>query len=209
MKKYLVFLIPFIINCAGAGGSFQTPTVSNGSLPSSSPTPTLCSCNSVSNTDSNPEAITHFTSGTLRNDYTGYVGGVFYLAHHNLIVTSLGRMMFSGNSGTHTLAIYSAATGLIVPGSIVLVNMSGATSGQYVYVKLSSGVVLFEDNTYFVVSNEIVSGDKWSDANDNVSITSSFVNVSRGYGNGDLHSWINAGNIGTMYGPVNIKYQLQ
>src|SRR4051812_29758988 len=48
------------------------------------------------------------TSGSTRNDTTGEVGFQFTVQGGNIVVTSLGRWVLSGNSGTHLLVLRSA-----------------------------------------------------------------------------------------------------
>ena len=59
--------------------------------------------------------VTSEVLGTLRNNYTGWVGMSITVNGSPLTITALGRMFAPGNSGTHTLKIVNAATARMLP----------------------------------------------------------------------------------------------
>ncbi len=67
---------------------------------------------------------TGLTLGTLRNNYTGFTGMKFTVGATALKVTTLGRIIVSGNSQTHTVKLVRA-DGTDLPGGAVTVNTVG------------------------------------------------------------------------------------
>src|SRR4029077_11052517 len=111
------------------------------------------------------------TLGSLRNDFSGWVGGQITVGSADLTVTDLGRIVVAGNSGTHTVKLVDAATGLDVSGGSVSVSMAGGTPGQFQYATLSSPVTLLANHSYYLVSQEISGGDTWYEYNTTASTT--------------------------------------
>jgi Pectate lyase superfamily protein len=120
------------------------------------------SSNTTNSGDGN--AVTQATLTTrLRNDYTGFVGLNFVTGASPLSIQALGRMAVAGNSATHTLKLVNAQTGADVPGAAVVVNMTGAPAGQFLYGSLSSAITLAANTSYYLVSQETTGGDQWFD----------------------------------------------
>ena len=144
------------------------------------------------------------TLGTLRNNYSGWVGMSITVSAAPVTVTALGRMFAPNNNGTHTLKIVNAATGADVTGGSVSLVMSGAV-GSFVYANLTSPVVLNPNATYYVLSQESLGGDEWYDYN--TTATTSWVASLTGavYGPGAPYTTL-AGSAGHMYVPVDFKY---
>ena len=137
---------------------------------------------------------------TLRNNFAGRVGFKFTVGGANISVTHLGRMMISGNSGTHTLVIYDwTAAGDI--GS-VSVNMSGGTVGQFVYGALGSPVTLVAGQSYSIESTEASGGDQWYDGGVAVNYDTSIGTINSGV----FSDTSTSGAAGTMFGPVSFKF---
>lgn len=149
--------------------------------------------------------VTGQALGTVRNNYTGYVGMKIGVGGIPVTVTALGRIFVSGNSGTHLVKLVNAANGSDVPGGSVALGMSGGTAGQFKYATLSSPVILAAGGTYYVVSQETVGGDAWHDFNTTVTTTSAAAELSAVYGSGG-GTWIPLGAAGQTYGPVDFKY---
>ena len=74
--------------------------------------------------------VTGKVLGTLRNNYTGYVGMKVAVGASPVTVTALGRIFASGNSGTHVVKLINAADGSEVAGGSVSVAMSGGRSSR-------------------------------------------------------------------------------
>ena len=149
--------------------------------------------------------ITAITTGTLRNDYQGWVGMRFRTGTAPVTVTSLGRLVLSGNSRTHTVALLTAS-GAAIAGGSVTVATSGAPAGQIRYAALSTPVVLQPNTTYLLATQETASGDYWYDVNASVTTTPA-VAVEMGTFSADSRSWHYAGGPGRMYGVVGFRYK--
>ncbi|MBL9212134.1 MAG: S8 family serine peptidase, partial [Opitutaceae bacterium] len=63
--------------------------------------------------------VTSHVAGTIRNNYSGWVGMQLTIGASPVTVTELGRIMASGNSGTHTVKLVKVSDGLDVPGGSV------------------------------------------------------------------------------------------
>ena len=106
--------------------------------------------------------LTGQTLGTLRNNYTGFVGFQFTVGSTPVTVYAVGRIVAPGNTGTHTVKLVNA-NGTDVPGGSASVATSGGTAGQYKFANLASGVTLLANTTYYLVSQETAGGDQWYD----------------------------------------------
>lgn len=116
--------------------------------------------------------LTSSTPGTLRNDYSGSVGMTVAVGPNPLVVTSLGRLVAPGNSGTHTLKLVDAATGVDIPNAAVSINTAGATADSFVYAAFPNPITLAANASYYVLSQETSGGDKWYDHDTIVQTTS-------------------------------------
>jgi hypothetical protein len=101
--------------------------------------------------------------GTLRNDYSGYVGMKFTVGATPLAVSQLGRWVAATSSGTHIVKFVDA-TGTDVPNGSVSLSLAGAPAGQYAFAALASPVTLAANTTYFLMTQELAGGDRWYDA---------------------------------------------
>ena len=148
--------------------------------------------------------VTGKVLGTLRNDYTGWVGMSITVGGNPLTVAALGRIFASGNSGTHALKIVNAATGADVAGGSATVTMTGS-AGQFVYANLPSPIVLNANTGYYVLSQETAGGDRWYDYN--TTATAAPVASLNGavWGGGAPYTLV-AGSTGHMYIPVDFLY---
>ena len=106
--------------------------------------------------------LTGQTLGSLRNNYTGFVGFQFTVGSTPVTVYAVGRIVASGNTQTHTVKLVNA-NGTDVPGGSASVATSGGTVGQYKFGNLASGVTLLANTTYYLVSQETAGGDQWYD----------------------------------------------
>jgi len=149
--------------------------------------------------------VTNFVAGTLRNNYSGWVGMQVTVGASPVTVTELGRIMVSGNSGTHTVKLVKVSDGQDVPGGSVSIAMSGGTVGQFKYATLASPVVLAANTNYWLLSEETFGGDSWSDLNTTVTTTSVATVNTAAYGTGP-GAWFANGGGNQTYGPVNFKY---
>ncbi len=157
----------------------------------------------VNNTQGPTPFITGQTLGTLRNDFSGYVGMQFTVGNAPISLTSVGRIYVSGNSQLHTLKLVDAATGLDVSGGTVYLFMSGATPGSlYQYATLSAPVVLPAHTSYYLLSQEGY-GDQWYDLGPVRRTTVATVDAAV-YGSG--FGYVRSGAAEVSFGPVNFLY---
>ncbi len=136
--------------------------------------------------------VTSFASGTLRNDYNGWVGYEFTTGSFSLTITALGRLVQSGNTQSHELALIDASSGDTV--ATVTVDTSGATAGQIEYASLTTQVTLLPNHEYYLVSQETSGGDDWSDKNATFTDIGNNVAVADGPANGDSLSDVGSSN---------------
>ena len=80
------------------------------------------------------------TLGTIRNDYTGWVGFKFTVGFTPIQLSSIGRIDVAGNTGTHSVKLVDAE-GFDVPGASVSVVTTSGTTNQFHYSPLSSSVI--------------------------------------------------------------------
>lgn len=143
--------------------------------------------------------------GTVRNDFSGWVGMKLKPRGGPLVVTSLGRYNVQGSWRPHVLKLVDAVTGADVAGATVILDLSGKASGQYAYQPLASPVTLSQDRVYYLLSNEAVGGDSWYNADTSVT-PSGAVDIlagAWGFGSG---AWYEFGNTNHLYGPVNLTF---
>jgi hypothetical protein len=149
--------------------------------------------------------VTGFGLGTLRNDYSGWVGMRIVVGGNSLPVTQLGRIIAPGNTGAHTVKLVNASDGSDVPGGAVTIPTSGGTVGQFQYGTLSSPVTLVAGSTYWIVSQELFGGDTWYDYNTVITTTGAAAATGATYGRGSGDWWVFP-DPNRSYVPVDFKY---
>lgn len=102
-------------------------------------------------------AINGRSGGTLRTDFTGVVGFKFTAAK-DAQVTSLGRWVVAGNTGSHQVRLTNST---YVTLASVYVNTSGATANQFKYVDLTEPIQLRAGQVYYMYSSEVANTDSW------------------------------------------------
>ncbi len=91
--------------------------------------------NPPSNPTSNPPArggitfVTSQTFGTIRNNYSGFIGMQFRVGNNPITVSALGRIVAPGNTGSHLVKILDASTGIDVTGASATVATAGVAAG--------------------------------------------------------------------------------
>jgi len=164
----------------------------------------LCRWESMTNSSaaSKPWVTSIVPSTTFRNDYTGWVGMRILTGESPVWVTRLGRWVHSGNSGTHTVKLVSASTGVDVSGGSVSVNTSGASTNRFLYVDLASPIQLAANTAYYLVSLETHGADRWFHHDAQVSPGSGLTVTHAAYGSGGSY-WTSASS-NNCYGPVSL-----
>lgn len=109
------------------------------------------------------ELVTVMGAHELRNNFPGWVGGIVQIGEKDLSVTSLGRMIFKGNSAAHEIKLVDFLTETDVPGAIATVDTTQGTEGQFLYADLAEPVTLLAGQKYYILSNEVVDGDMWAE----------------------------------------------
>lgn len=150
--------------------------------------------------------ITGRVLGTSRSDFNGWIGMRFTVGSRPLSVTSLGRMVSSGNTGTHSLKIVLASTGQDVAGTTVSVDTTAGTSGKFLYGALTSPVTLASGATYYLVSQETSGGDSWYDVNTTITTSADGTGGPGVFGFGP-GAWYTYGATNHSYGPVDFTYK--
>lgn len=108
--------------------------------------------------------VTSVTAGgTLRTNFTGWVGFKFTVGAAPIAVAEVGRWVVAGNTGSHAVKLVRADTLLDVPGAMATVTTAGATAGQFAYATLPAAAVLEANTAYYVVSHEVAGTDQWYD----------------------------------------------
>lgn len=144
------------------------------------------------------------TLGTIRNNYSGWVGAKFTVGASPLSVTALGRIRVSDNSQSHRVKLVRASDGSDVTNGLVSIDMSSGTANEYKYASLPglSPVTLSANTDYYILSEELNGGDKWYDWNTSTIPTTQLGTINGGvYGNVAPWSSITASN--RMYVPVD------
>src|SRR4029077_138171 len=108
-------------------------------------------------------------------DFTGWVGMSITVGNAPLIVSSLGRMVATGNISTHTVKIVDAATGTDITGGVAAISTAGATVGTFVYGALLSPVTLNPSTTYYILSQETKNGENFYDSSTTAQTTNAAV----------------------------------
>ena len=92
--------------------------------------------------------------GSLRSDFSGWLGMQITVGASPITVTRLGRIYAGAPAGSHTLKIVQQSTAQDVPGASVTVSTAGRTPNEFVYGSLAAPVTLAANTTYYVVSQE-------------------------------------------------------
>ena len=111
-------------------------------------------------------------AGAARNNFSGFVGMEIMVGATPIIVTQLGRIVATTNSGIHEVKIVSPVT-TPVPGQpvagidVVSANVTTVAQvnqvnvGRFAWAPLPQPVTLQSNTIYFIVSSEIDGGDLW------------------------------------------------
>src|SRR6202044_1689683 len=149
--------------------------------------------------------VTSTSLGTLRNNFSGWVGMTFTVGNSPITVSGLGRMFAPGDTGSHTVEIVTASSSQAVTGGSVTISMAGGTAGSFVYANLPSTVTLNANTTYYILSQETSGGDQWYDINTTITTSAVALEIGAVWSqNGTTYSPI--GSAGQAYVPVDFLY---
>jgi RHS repeat-associated protein len=153
-----------------------------------------------------PLASVGTITSSLRNDFSGWVGFQFEVGSVPITVTSLGRWVVSGNSGTHAVKLVNA-DGTDVSNGGTTVRTAGMTTSQFAYAPLPAPVTLSAYTTYFLVSQESSGGDQWYDyANTPITITAAGGALAISAPNGSTTYTLASNGSGRTFGPLNLEF---
>ena len=151
------------------------------------------------------EFVDSFTPGTLRSNYTGWVGMKITVGVTALDVLSLGRAYIPNNAGTHNLKIVDEMTGADVPGSLQSVTMMPGAAGEIQYVPLPTPVTLTAGRSYFVLSSETNGGDQFYDFDTQIMTTGVALVTNAAFSDNSINFAV-IGAANNCFGPVSFTY---
>ena len=135
-----------------------------------------------------------------------WVGFQFTVGAVPMTVSSLGRWVVSGNSGSHTVQLFNA-DGTAISGGSVTLNTAGQLAGQFAYAPLANPVALAANTTYVLMSQETVNADQWYDYGDTlITLSGAASGTEAVYADIDPPPVNSTGAQGMSYGPVNLKF---
>lgn len=138
-------------------------------------------------------------SGTTRNDFYGWVGGVFKTPSYGLVVNGLGRWVLSGNSQAHTIKLRKVSDYSLV--ATATCNTSGASAG---WLKVPIDEVTLSGNTEYVIYSEEGGIDLWYDTQ---AYTTS-IGLLKNAAHDEDDNEVKNDSAGQMFGPVNFWYRI-
>ena len=144
--------------------------------------------------------------GSLRNNFTSWVGMGFVTTGAPISVRTLGRLFAPGNTQPHVLKLVDAMTKMDIPGADTIVSFSAGTVGEFVYGNLATPVTLSPNTTYYLMSQEISGSDNFHDSADTtVTTTPAVSRVFAVFGDG-ISSYTEAPIDTFVYGPLDLQY---
>jgi hypothetical protein len=101
------------------------------------------------------------TPGTIRHDYTSYLGYQFQVGARDLPVTALGRWVLPNTTGTsvnHFLRLLDNSGNILRE---VYLSIAGIAPGNFAYGTLASPITLSAGATYYLLCRETLNADDW------------------------------------------------
>jgi fibronectin type 3 domain-containing protein len=148
--------------------------------------------------------LTDATLGSLRNDYSGWVGMRFLVRASPLQVSALGRIYIDGNTQSHELRLINAETGATV--ASVLWMPEGGTHNQIKYAALTAPAILAANTEYYLASQETAGGDFSYGDNTGITTTAAAVVLASAISDDGSMGW-RYGTLGSYgYGLLDLKY---
>ena len=153
--------------------------------------------------DPNP-LVTGAALGSLRNDYSGWMGMRFVVGANPLQVSALGRIYVDGNTQSHELRLVYAATGATA--ASVLWMPAGGAHNQIKYARLPAPVILAANTEYYLASQETAGGDMSYGDDTRITTTAAAGVLASTYSDDGSMSW-RYGTLGSYgYGPLDLEY---
>jgi hypothetical protein len=168
---------------------------------------TLDSNGEIPGSYSNANFVQSKSLGSLRNNFSGWVGMQISIGSSPVSVTGLGRICVSGNTGTHTVKLVLASNGQDVAGGSVSINTVGGTAGSFIYESFAEPVTMSANTNYYLVSEEVASGDQWCDYDTTIAVSSVATAPTCVYSS-DSITFDTIGGPDNCYVPVDFQYSL-
>jgi hypothetical protein len=163
--------------------------------------------------DTSLPLIVDQTPGGFRNE-SGWYGMTITVGPEKLTVRALGRYFLGGNSGTHRVRIVDPAGPTDIALSMVSL-VAGPTDPDdpYIYAYLTSPYPTLEPGgEYHVMSEEVVSGDRFHDQDTTVRTIAQTIPdavIKSGVYSDAPGVFVAVGGAEHAYGPVNLRYVLE
>jgi hypothetical protein len=159
----------------------------------------------VESTPGVTEFLSFTTLGTIRNNFTGWVGMAVQM-NADAIVTQLGRLVVANNVRMHDIRIVDPGQGYAVLGAVT-VNMPAGPIGTFAYRALPQPVALNKYRLYYFMTHEEIGGDDFHDIMP-VDTTGIGTIISGVYSDDAApNTYLSlGGSMNQTYGPVNFTY---
>lgn len=146
------------------------------------------------------------TSATLGGTAaaTGFFGMAVTIGPNPVTVKALGRGFVSGNTQIHLVKVVDATTKADVPNAAAAVFSAGGVAGEISYAALATPVTLNANTPYYIVSQEVASGDRFYNHDTAVTTTSVGAVTSSVNGTGTTYNEDSAP--GMSYALVDFQY---
>lgn len=145
--------------------------------------------------------VSGFAPTTVRNDFTGQVGMRVTVGSADISVRSLGRLVLSGNAGTHAVSLLTTSGQQLATATV---DLAGKPAGSFAYSSLATPVVLRAGSSYLVLSDEVSGGDTWYNYDTNPVTTSAGQVTAAAYAAGGAP--VVGATAAQAYGPTNLMY---
>lgn len=178
-----------------AQGELRNGELRNGNYGGETPAP------SGDGSNGDTKVITSYSGGSDESDLNWWLGFKFQVGASDITVTTLGRAVYTGNSGTHTIKIFNETGTEITSASV---NLSGATVGQYKYASCTPAT-LTAAAIYFCLSLESSGGDNWKNSAD-VTPTAAITVLDAGYSTDGVTMSTPGVGANKSHGPTTFQY---
>jgi hypothetical protein len=105
--------------------------------------------------------VTSYTPSGARTDGPYSMGIRFQMGSTSYYLSSVGRLCLAGDAATHTLYLVDTTDTILATTDV---NMSGCTSGTYVFAAVTACAQLAAGSIYYLLSTETGGSEPWGDA---------------------------------------------
>lgn len=142
------------------------------------------------------------TTGTLRNNFGGWVGARITVGASPITVQELGRVWLTGNTGLSTVAVVRKSDKAVMTTAVI--DISSGVNDQYNW-KAVDPVVLAAGTEYYIVNNVTSGGDQWRDLA-TMAAPNAAAALSGAVFSSDFVSFSESGSANQLFVPVNFKF---